>query len=66
MSIRLIKAQCSLDSVKILFRLGLGGKIIPRIRLSSAKVVVEVDAELDETYNHNMNLIHTGEIVGFG
>ena len=35
-----------LDSVKILFRLGVGGKIIPRIRLLSAKVVVEVEAEL--------------------
>ena len=46
--------------------MGVAGKIIPRIRLSSAKVVVEVDAELDETYNHNMNLIHTGKIVGFG
>ena len=36
----------SLDSVKILFRLGVGGKIISRIRLTSAKVLVEVEAEL--------------------
>ena len=40
----------SLESVKILFQLGVGGwtggKIIPRIRLSSAKVLVEVEAEL--------------------
>jgi len=38
----------SLDGVKILFRLGVGvgGKIIPRIRLTSAKDLVEVEAEL--------------------
>ena len=40
----------SLDSVKIHFRLGVGGwvggKIIQRIRLTSAKVLVEVEAEL--------------------
>ena len=40
----------SLDSVKILFWLGLGGwmggKIIPRIRLTSTRVLVEVEAEL--------------------
>ena len=40
----------SLDSVKIIFRLGvggwLGGKIIPRIRLTSAKDLAEVEAEL--------------------
>ena len=39
----------SLDSVKILFWLGVGGggdKIIPRIRLTSAKVAVKVEAEL--------------------
>ena len=34
------------DSVKILFWLGLGGKIIPRIRLTLAKFLVEVEAEL--------------------
>ena len=36
-----------LDSVKILFRLGVGGKIIPRIRLTSAKVLVEIGDEVD-------------------
>ena len=36
----------SLDSIKILFRLGFGGQIIPRIRLTSAKAVIEVEAEL--------------------
>ena len=36
----------SLDGVEILFRLGVGGKIIPRIRLTSAKDLVEVEAEL--------------------
>ena len=36
----------SLDSVKILFQLGVGGKITPRIRLTSAKDLVEVEAEL--------------------
>ena len=36
----------SLDSAKILFRLGVGGKIIPKIRLTSAKDLVEVEAEL--------------------
>ena len=46
--------------------MGVGGKIIPRIRLSSAKVEVEVEAELGKSYNHNMNLLSTGEIVGYG
>ena len=36
----------SLDSAKIFFWLGVGGKIIPRIRLTSAKDLVEVEAEL--------------------
>ena len=36
----------SLDSVRILFWLLVGGKIIPRIKLTSAKVVDEVEAEL--------------------
>ena len=43
---QLDRLRHSLDSVKILFRLGVGGKIIPRIRLTSAKVLVEVEAEL--------------------
>ena len=47
---QLDRLRHSLDSAKILFRLGIGGwvggKIIPRIRLSSAKVLVEVEAEL--------------------
>ena len=51
MSIRSIKAQFS---VKILFRLGVGGwvgaKIIPRIRLVSAKVLVEVEADLGDSH----------------
>ena len=37
----------SLDGVEILFRLGVGGKIIPRIRLTSAKVLVEIGDEVD-------------------
>ena len=36
----------SLDSAKKLFQLGVGGKIIPRIRLTSAKDLVEIEAEL--------------------
>ena len=44
-----------LDSVKILFRLGVGGKIIPRIKLTSAKVLVEVEAELG-----NFSFFRTG------
>ena len=49
---QLDRLRHSLDSVKILFRLGVGGggwvvgKIIPRIRLTSAKDLVEVEAEL--------------------
>ena len=47
---RVDQLRYSLDNVKILFRLGLGGwvggKIISRIRLTSAKVLVEVEAEL--------------------
>ena len=46
----------SLDSVKIHFRLGVGGwvggKIIPRIRLTSAKVLVDVEAELGNMKTH--------------
>ena len=52
MAISLIKF--SLDGAKILFQVGgggwgwggVGGKIIPRIRLTSAKYLVEVEAEL--------------------
>ena len=43
---QLDRLRHSLDSAKILFRLGVGGKIIPRIRLTSAKDLVEVEAEL--------------------
>ena len=47
---QLDRLRHSLDSVKILFWLGvggwLGGKIIPRIRLTSAKDLVEVETEL--------------------
>ena len=49
---QLDRLRHSLDSAKILFRLGMGGwgwvgwKIIPRIRLTSAKDLVEVEAEL--------------------
>ena len=49
---RLDRLRHSLNSAKILFRLGVGGggwvggKIIPRIRLTSAKDLVEVEAEL--------------------
>ena len=43
------------DSVKILFWLGVGGKIIPRIKLTSAKVLVEVEAELG-----NFSFFRTG------
>ena len=43
---QLDRLRHSLDSVKILFRLGVGGKIIPRIRLALAKDLVEVEAEL--------------------
>ena len=51
----------SLDSVKILLRLGVqgGGKIIPRIRLTSAKVVVEVEAELGNTKQPKTALLNT-------
>ena len=42
----------SLASVKILFWLEVGGKIIPRIRLTSAKVVDEVEAELGNYILH--------------
>ena len=38
--------RLSLNGVKILFGLGVGGKIIPRIRLTLAKVLDEVEAEL--------------------
>ena len=37
-----------LDGVKILFRLGVGGWV-GRIRLTSAKVLVEVEAKLGNT-----------------
>ena len=43
---RLDRLRHSLNSAKILFWLGVGGKIIPRIRLTSAKDLVEVEAEL--------------------
>ena len=49
---QLDRLRHSLDSAKILFWLGVGGwggvggKIIPRIRLTSAKDLVEVEAEL--------------------
>ena len=50
---QLDRLRHSLDSAKILFRIGVGwlggwvgGKIIPRIRLTSAKDLVEVEAEL--------------------
>ena len=43
---QLDRLRHSLDSAKILFRLGVSGKIIPRIRLTSAKDLVEVEAEL--------------------
>ncbi len=44
---RLDRLRHSLNSAKILFRLGVGGKIIPRIRLTSAKVLVEIGDEVD-------------------
>ena len=43
---QLDRLRHSLDSVKILFWLGVGGKIISRIRLTAAKDLVEVEAEL--------------------
>ena len=49
--------RCKLVRVKILFRLGVGGwvggKMNPRIRLTSAKVEVgvEVEAELGNYHN---------------
>ena len=49
----------SLDSVKRLFRLGVGGvggKIIPRIRLTSAKDLVEVEAELGNIKSIKCNI----------
>ena len=44
-----------LDSVKILFWLGVGGKIIPRIRLTAAKVLLEVEAELGYLTEYRYN-----------
>ena len=49
---QLDRLRHSLDSVKILFRLGVGGRIIPRIRLTSAKDLVEVEAELGNIWMH--------------
>ena len=43
----------SLASVKIIFWLEVGGKIIPRIRLTSAKVVVEVEGDLGKSGPHH-------------
>ena len=47
---QLDRLKHSQDSVKILFRLGVGGcvggKIIQRKRLTSAKILFEVDAEV--------------------
>ena len=54
---QLDRLRHSLDSTKILFWLGLGewvgvgGTIIPKIRLTSAKVLVEVEAELDNNHD---------------
>ena len=53
-----LELRCQLDSVKILFWLGVGGwvgvggKIIPRIILTSAKDLVEVEAELGNKTDH--------------
>ena len=58
---QLDRLRRSLYSVKILFRLGVvgwwvggvgwvDGKIIPKIRLTSAKILVEVEAELGKKY----------------
>ena len=45
-----------LRCVKILFQLGVGGKIIPRIRLTSAKDLVEVEAEIGNFQAQKMSL----------
>ena len=41
-----LELRYGLDGVEIPFRSGVGGKIILRIRLTSAKDLVEVEAEL--------------------
>ena len=51
---QLDRLKDSLDSVKIFFWLEVGGKIIPRIRLTSAKVLVEVEAELGNRSEDNL------------
>ena len=56
---QLDRLRHSLDSAKILFRLGVGGKIIPRIRLTSAKDLVEVEAELGNTVKRKNWLVFT-------
>ena len=50
---QLDRLRHSLDSAKILFWLGVGGwvgRLFPRIRLTSAKDLVEVEAELGNDY----------------
>ena len=46
-----MKLRYSLDDVKILFQSGVVGKIISRIRLTSAKIVVEVETELGNIFS---------------